>query len=136
QMVPHPTQHKSSASSRSSTPQPANHPSAAEITRRINNKRRRDEDFDGASFKRRAVSPGMSVQSSPILAQSPTQKDSGWWGVSKGSASASSNGNNQSQGERVNSGASSSSTSVNGTKRIGIQGMSDTSDNLLKMSIE
>ncbi|KAL1887074.1 hypothetical protein Sste5346_010457 [Sporothrix stenoceras] len=54
-------------------------PSAAEITRRINSKRRRDDDLDLVSFKRRAVSPGMSVHNSPVM-QSPMQRDSLPWG--------------------------------------------------------
>ena len=40
--------------------------------RSVNNKRRRDDDFDPMSFKRRAVSPGMSVQNSPVM-QSPME---------------------------------------------------------------
>ncbi|KAM7207307.1 hypothetical protein V8F20_002369 [Naviculisporaceae sp. PSN 640] len=59
-------------------------PSAAEITRRINSKRRRDDDFDPVSIKRRAVSPGMSVQNSPIM-QSPLQRDMAPWGSRPGS---------------------------------------------------
>lgn len=59
-------------------------PSAAEITRRINSKRRRDDDFDPVSIKRRAVSPGMSVQGSPIM-QSPLQRDIAPWGSRPGS---------------------------------------------------
>ncbi|CAK7209129.1 hypothetical protein SCUCBS95973_000346 [Sporothrix curviconia] len=54
-------------------------PSAAEITRRINSKRRRDDDLDPVSFKRRAVSPGMSVHNSPVM-QSPLQRDTLPWG--------------------------------------------------------
>ncbi|KAI9805918.1 MAG: hypothetical protein M1825_000532 [Sarcosagium campestre] len=127
---------RSSTSSRSSTPQPLNHPSAAEITRKIN-KRRRDDDFDETSIKRRAVSPGMSLQNSPILAQSPTQKD-GCWSSVKGATAvqpAPSGVGSNAQGERVVS-ATSNSTQGSGSKRIGFHGMNDTSDGLLKMSIE
>jgi hypothetical protein len=62
-------------------------PTAAEITRRINSKRRREDDFDPVSFKRRAVSPGMgnsSVQGSPVM-QSPLQRDMAPWGSRPGS---------------------------------------------------
>ncbi|KAI8312551.1 hypothetical protein K4K61_010103 [Colletotrichum sp. SAR11_59] len=119
-------------------PQPA--PSAAEITRRINSKRRREDDFDPVSFKRRAVSPGMSVHNSPIM-QSPMQRDVAPWGSRPGSNS----------GDRGGSGAPSESGSlggtpgsnpnangrVNGTKgRVGFQGMVDTSDGMMRMSIE
>ena len=38
-------------------------------------KRRREDDFDISTIKRRAVSPGMSAQNSPVLTQSPTLKD-------------------------------------------------------------
>ncbi|TDZ17068.1 hypothetical protein Cob_v010082 [Colletotrichum orbiculare MAFF 240422] len=120
-------------------PQPPG-PSAAEITRRINTKRRREDDFDSVSFKRRAVSPGMSVHNSPIM-QSPMQRDVAPWGSRPGSNS----------GDRGGSGAPSESGSlggtpasqpnasgrVNGSKgRVGFQGMVDTSDGLMRMSIE
>ncbi|KAF2745248.1 hypothetical protein M011DRAFT_520465 [Sporormia fimetaria CBS 119925] len=101
--------------SRASTPQPFAPPSAADGLKK-SNKRRRDDDLDGTSLKRRAVSPGMSVQNSPILSQSPAQRDGGLWGAAKAG------------GERPNG--------VHGPKRIGLQGMTDTSDGLMKMSIE
>ncbi|KYK55027.1 hypothetical protein DCS_06988 [Drechmeria coniospora] len=111
-------------------------PSAAEITRRINNKRRRDDDFDPTSLKRRAVSPGMSAHNSPVL-QSPMQRDSAAWGSRPGS-----NG-----GERGGSNAASESGSMGGTPsnqagrpngkgRVGFQGMVDTNDGIMRMSIE
>ena len=71
---------RQSSPSRSATPQPT----AAEITRKVNNKRRREDDFDPSSFKRRAVSPGMSVHNSPVL-QSPMQRDMAPWGSRPGS---------------------------------------------------
>ena len=84
---------------------------------RKGNKRMRDNDFDPNHFKRRAVSPGLSVQNSPILPQSP-----GWWGTPKREERVSSNG---------------SAASGNGTgKRVGLQGMNDTNDGLMNMSIE
>lgn len=108
-------------------------PTAAEITRRINNKRRRDDDFDPVSFKRRAVSPGMSVHNSPIM-QSPMQRDMAPWGsrpgsnhgADKHSATPSDNGSNNGGGRPIN-----------GPKgRVGFQGMVDTNDGLMRMSIE
>jgi hypothetical protein len=115
-------------------------PTAEEITRRINNKRRRDEDFDSVSFKRRAVSPGMSVHNSPIM-QSPLQRDMAPWGSRPGSnhggdkASGTPSDNGSSGG--TNSGATSGPRPINGAKgRVGFQGMVDTNDGLMRMSIE
>lgn len=112
-------------------------PTAEEITRRINNKRRRDEDFDPISFKRRAVSPGMSVHNSPIM-QSPLQRDMAPWGSRPGSnhggdkASGTPSDNGSSAG-----GATSGPRPINGAKvRVGFQGMVDTNDGLMRMSIE
>ncbi|KAK2002315.1 hypothetical protein LX36DRAFT_652371 [Colletotrichum falcatum] len=119
---------------------PQTAPSAADITRRINSKRRRDDDHDPVSLKRRAVSPGMSVHNSPIM-QSPMQRDMAPWGSRPGSNS----------GERGGSGAASESGSLGGTPgsggnangrvngnkgRVGFQGMVDTHDGLMRMSIE
>jgi len=103
---------------RSATPLPT----AADITRKVNNKRRRDDDFDPTSFKRRAVSPGMSVHNSPVM-QSPMQRDVNPWGTRPPSNSGSEKG--AVEGGRIN-----------GTKRVGLQGMTDTNDGLMKMSIE
>ncbi|OTA62394.1 hypothetical protein K449DRAFT_465158 [Hypoxylon sp. EC38] len=132
-----------SESQKSDTPQPTSAslsqgsipPTAAEITRRINNKRRRDDDFDPHSFKRRAVSPGMnSVHNSPIT-QSPLQRDMAPWGSrpgsnhggDKASATPSENGSSGGNGGRP----------INGAKgRVGFQGMVDTNDGLMRMSIE
>ncbi|KAI9818894.1 MAG: hypothetical protein M1827_007715 [Pycnora praestabilis] len=125
-------------SSRSTTPQPQPQPSAAEISRKVN-KRRRDDDFDTFSFKRRAVSPGMSLQNSPVLPQSPALKDPGWWGCSNGSRDAPSIANNgHASSDRANSGGSTSGSVSGGAgpKRVGFQGMSDTSDGMMNMSIE
>jgi hypothetical protein len=109
--------HQGSSPSRSSTPQASSGPTTAEITRKVNNKRRRDDDFDPSSFKRRAVSPGMSVHNSPVM-QSPMQRDQAPWGSRPSS-----------NGEKPN---------PNGgpLKRVGFQGMVDTNDGLMKMSIE
>lgn len=133
---------KSSRSSGSAGTAPQ--PSAEEISQKIRKKRARDDDFDPVSFKRRAVSPGMSVQNSPVLAESPSQRDGGWWGLpisnsrEMSTGSGSNNNNNggargHAAGERTNSVASSASGSV---KRVGFQGMVDTNDGLQKMSIE
>ncbi|KAL2755968.1 hypothetical protein ACRALDRAFT_1081990 [Sodiomyces alcalophilus JCM 7366] len=128
-----------------------NFPTAAEITRRINNKRRRDDDFDPNIFKRRAVSPGMSAHNSPII-QSPLQRDVAPWGSRPGSTSGDRGG-----GSGAPSDAGSGSTSVGGATpgnstmassaalngriggnkgRVGLQGMTDTHDGLMRMSIE
>lgn len=92
---------------------------------RKGNKRMRDDDFDPNYFKRRAVSPGLSVQSSPVLPQSP-----GWWGTA-------SRHNPSAPGERTSSNGSSASINGGcGPKRVGLQGMNDTNDGLMNMSIE
>lgn len=114
--------------SRSSTPQP--HSMAAEITRRIG-KRRRDDDLDPAMFKRRAVSPGVSLQNSPILPPSPAQKENGLWSKTNREVPS-----GHTAGERVSNGSGSSGSSNLGPKRIGFQGMNDTNDGLMNMSIE
>lgn len=113
--------------------------------RSVNNKRRRDDDFDPMSFKRRAVSPGMSVQNSPVM-QSPMerQRDVNPWitkppsggsekglgmlegvpglGITNGNGSSLANGNGNGAGRGMN--------------RVGLKGMTDTNDGLMKMSIE
>jgi hypothetical protein len=106
------------------------------------NKRRRDDDLDGNSLKRRAVSPGVSVQNSPVLSQSPAQRgDSVWGTVPKADIrreSSVSGIGGHAAGERSNSGGSllGGMTPSLGPKRVGLQGMVDTSDGLMKMSIE
>ncbi|ESZ92423.1 hypothetical protein SBOR_7182 [Sclerotinia borealis F-4128] len=103
-----------SSPSRSSTPQ------TVEPIRKITHKRRRDDDLDPTSFKRRAVSPGMSVHNSPVM-QSPMQRDTAPWGVRPNSNGEPGNGK--------------SGLGVGG-RRVGFQGMVDTNDGLMKMSIE
>ena len=113
-------------------------PSAADITRKINNKRRRDDDFDLHSFKRRAVSPSMSTHGSPVV-QSPMQRDAAPWGSRPGS-----NGGEGRSSAASESGSTMGTTScgqsagprVNGKGRIGFQGMVDTHDGIMRMSIE
>lgn len=101
-----------------------NMPLAAVISRKAN-KRRRDEDLDDTSMKRRAVSPGMmSAQSSPVPGQSPwSTRDS-----SAGPAKA-----EQASEARP---AVTSTTPILGPKRVGLQGMTDTHDGIMKMSID
>jgi hypothetical protein len=118
-------------------------PTAAEITRRINNKRRRDDDLDPTAFKRRAVSPGLSVHNSPIV-QSPMQRDIGPWGSRPGSnggdktgSSAPSESGSTTGGTPGNNQSTGSANGRLGSKgRIGLQGMSDTHDGIMRMSIE
>jgi len=100
-------------------------PTAGDVARKVNNKRRRDDDFDLYSFKRRAVSPSMvgSAHSSPVVPQSPTLNNDKAWGRPPAKTHA----------ERSNSG---SSTSANGPKRVGLQGMTEASDGFMSMSID
>jgi hypothetical protein len=122
--------------SRASTPQPMVPPSAADGLKK-SNKRRRDDDLDVNSIKRRAVSPSMSVQNSPVVSQSPAQRESSLWGTAARASREQSVGlGSHAPGERSNSGGSVSMTPSLGPKRIGLQGMTDTSDGLMKMSIE
>ena len=92
-----------------------------------------EDDFDPHYFKRRAVSPGMSLQNSPVLPQSP---QSGWWNQATKPTRESPHA--QVLGERVSSGGSSSSTSgpLGTPKRIGLQGMTDTHDAIMKMNLD
>lgn len=106
-----------------------------EMPKKGNNKRMRDDDFDPNYFKRRAVSPGLSLQNSPILPQSPLQRDGGWWGTPKSNREVPSV---LVSGDRVSSTGSNGSMNGPGgpSKRVGLQGMTDTHDGLMKMSIE
>ena len=135
-------------------------------------KRRREDDFDIATIKRRAVSPGMSAQNSPVLTHSPSQREAGIaWGQPpdrpsqqqqqqqsqqketalqkeslsqpQSAGSESQNGGMLSQqSSRHGSGGSSISLTSGSTlapaqgKKLGLQGMVDTNDGLMKMSIE
>ncbi|RAR13567.1 f-actin-capping protein subunit alpha [Stemphylium lycopersici] len=119
-----PTIGTNGGASRASTPGPMQPPTAAEAIKK-SNKRRRDDDFDEASIKRRAVSPGVSVHNSPVISQSPAQRDGSLWGTTtKTGRETSISG--QSHGERSNSGGSMSMTPTLGPKRIGLQAMSRT----------
>ncbi|KAH6617825.1 D-isomer specific 2-hydroxyacid dehydrogenase [Chaetomium sp. MPI-SDFR-AT-0129] len=138
-------------------------PTAAEITRRINSKRRRgrDDDLDPVSIKRRAVSPGMSVHNSPVL-QSPLQRDMAPWGATNGTqggvggggsgggsggvsissrpGSVGGDGTGAGSGSGNGSGSGSTGGSAGGRStgklRIGLQGMVDTNDGITRLSIE
>jgi hypothetical protein len=120
--------------SRASTPGPMFPPTAADGLKK-SNKRRRDDDFDDTSMKRRAVSPGVSVHNSPIISHSPAQRDGTLWGTSTKSGRETSI-SGHSTGERSNSGGSMSMTPNLGPKRVGIVGMENANDGLMKMSIE
>jgi hypothetical protein len=111
--------------SRSTTPL-ANYtaPTAGDVARRVNNKRRRDDDLDSVFSKRRAVSPGMSVHSSPVLPQSPVMTSDKPWGKPPLK-------NNNGGGERSNSGGS-----ISGMKKVGLQGMTETNEAIMSMSID
>lgn len=109
----------------SSTTTRLSRPNIITDTSRKTHKRMRDEDLDPNSFKRRAVSP--SVQSSPIMPQSPANP----WGRSSKSTSGSSSVD-RSHGND-NGGSMGQPGSV---KRVGLQGMNETNDGLMNMSIE
>ncbi|KPI39326.1 uncharacterized protein AB675_5034 [Cyphellophora attinorum] len=127
--------------SRSTTPLAGAPPTAGDVARRVNNKRRRDDDlYDIADFtKRRAVSPGFqSVQSSPVLPQSPVAAaaDKSWGrppSMSSKGGTHTPNGPN----ERSNSGSSNVGGSSNGLKKgVGLLRMDETSEGLLSMTID
>ena len=123
-------------------------------------KRRREDDFDIATIKRRAVSPGVSAQNSPVLTHSPSQRDiNGSWGLpperkdtkdtpslnNEVSASGSLS-QPHTQPSRPGSVGSTMSIASSGTlgpgnmvnqgKKLGLQPMASTHDGLMKMSIE
>lgn len=117
--------HFNRSRSRSTTPLAAYPPTAGDIARRVNNKRRRDDEFDAYFIKRRAVSPGLSVQSSPVLPQSPVfTNDKSWSKLPNKS-------NGHGHGDRSNSGSS-----IAGSKKVGLQGMNETNDGIMSMSID
>ncbi|KAL4921495.1 hypothetical protein BDW62DRAFT_208463 [Aspergillus aurantiobrunneus] len=115
--------------SRSSTPLPGQSGVISELRR----KRRREDDFDPNLFKRRAVSPSMSAQSSPIMPNSPAVPDSGpnIWGPPKSNIGSLFN-------DRTDNGARNIPTTPHtGTlKRVGMQGMNEANDGFMNMSIE
>jgi len=113
--------------------------SSAAVPARKFGKRSRDDDFDVMSIKRRAVSPSLSITNSPTVAQSPGHRESISWGQPPKTARESSIVGN-SEPIRSNSGGSVSSMTSSAPaaipKRVGLQGMTDTHDGLMKMSIE
>ncbi len=121
----------------SASPSRASTPAPAPINiRSVNNKRRRDDDFDPMSFKRRAVSPGMaaSVQNSPIL-RSPMQMRADGsmaaWAPRSGER-----GIGGMFGEVGAMGEKNGPHRTSNQGRVGLKGMTDTNDGLMKMSIE
>ncbi|KKK25484.1 hypothetical protein ARAM_002062 [Aspergillus rambellii] len=99
-------------------------------------KRRRDDDFDPNLIKRRAVSPSMSVQSSPVMPNSPAVKDTGYniWGPPPKS-NLGPLFTDRLGGE--SGGRNTSTTGPTGTlKRVGLQGMNETNDGFMNMSID
>ncbi|KAI2789265.1 hypothetical protein POX_e07295 [Penicillium oxalicum] len=139
--------------SRSSTPHAPGMSAIGEICR----KRRRDDDLDPNLFKRRAVSPSVSTQGSPVLAHSSTIDTSGpnIWGppsklgppfserpvVEPGngfspSEGMSKTGNGGSPGTGNTPGGHRTSLHAGTTKRVGLQGMTEASDGFMNMSIE
>ncbi|KAJ5994571.1 hypothetical protein N7451_010295 [Penicillium sp. IBT 35674x] len=114
----------SKSRSRSSTPY------APTVVGEIRRKRRREDDFDPNLFKRRAVSPSVSAQSSPVLTHSSVV-DNGpniWGPPSKLGAPFS---------ERTSTDTNNRTTPHTGsTKRVGLQGMTEASDGFMNMSIE
>ncbi|KNG90560.1 hypothetical protein ANOM_001544 [Aspergillus nomiae NRRL 13137] len=118
-------------SSRCSTPIATQPISILEFKR----KRRREDDFDPNLFKRRAVSPSMSVQSSPVMPNSPAVRDTGSsiWGPPKANI-----GSLFPDQPSTESGTRNPSTPkhTGHLKRVGLQGMTETNDGLMNMSIE
>lgn len=109
----------------------APHPTPVQEFKR---KRAREEDFDPNLFKRRAVSPSMSVQSSPVMSTSSAATDAGSgpnpWGPPPKS-------NIGSLFPEASTRSSPHTQHSGGTfKRFGLQGMTETNDGLMNMSIE
>lgn len=173
----HPSAPPSSAilsppSTTSITPSTMTEPQSAQTpwARKFNGKRSRSaytdnciDDLDIMSIKRRAVSPSLSVQNSPVAAASAAaaaaaaaaamgnsathsprsrRESLGWSGSGKeGIPNLGLPGpmlGNGSSGSTGSSGASVASGILGAApgKRVGLQGMTDTSDGFMKMSIE
>lgn len=99
-------------------------------------KRRREDDFDIASIKRRAVSPGMSAQNSPVLTQSPSGREGSIWGQPPQKTARENSVSEEKPVRSSSGGSAASAVNVGGGKKLGLQGMVDTNDGLMKMSIE
>ncbi|KAJ5645892.1 hypothetical protein N7490_002264 [Penicillium lividum] len=116
----------SKSRSRSSTP----YASGMTVVGEMRRKRRREDDFDPNLFKRRAVSPSVSAQSSPVLNHSSVV-DNGpniWGPPSKLGPPFSERGSTET-GNRT-------TPHTGTTKRVGLQGMTEASDGFMNMSIE
>ncbi|KAL4863594.1 hypothetical protein BDV12DRAFT_189594 [Aspergillus spectabilis] len=116
--------------SRSSTPLP----SQPGVISELRKKRRREDDFDPNLFKRRAVSPSMSAQSSPIMPNSPAVMDTGpnIWGPSPKSTIGPLFSDRSEHTAR-----NAPTTPHTGTlKRVGMLGMNEANDGFMNMSIE
>ncbi|KAL4957002.1 hypothetical protein BDW69DRAFT_191947 [Aspergillus filifer] len=115
--------------SRSSTP----HPPQTGVISELRKKRRREDDFDPNLFKRRAVSPSMSAQSSPVMPNSPAVVDNGpnIWGPPKSNIGPLFNDGNGTAPRNI------PTTPHSGNlKRVGMQGMNEANDGFMNMSIE
>ncbi|KAJ6014180.1 hypothetical protein N7540_008771 [Penicillium herquei] len=120
--------------SRSSTPHAPGMSAMGELRR----KRRREDDFDPNLFKRRAVSPSVSAQSSPVLTHTSTVVDTGpniWGPPSKLGAPFSERPSTES-GNRTTPHNAPHTPHSGTTKRVGLQGMTEASDGFMNMSIE
>lgn len=98
---------------------------ATDLSQRLSKRRRVDDlDLDLASFKRRAVSPGTSAQSSPNQSQAFSFSENGQSGhlsrtkLCSGSTQSTSSGYSQP------------------IKRVGLQNMNETSAGFMNMSID
>ncbi|EER41532.1 conserved hypothetical protein [Histoplasma capsulatum H143] len=115
---------------------------------RTNKKRRHDEMIDMNAFKRRAVSPGMYVQNCPVAASQPSSSGSSASYLSKKlnkELSSRAEGDAQTQLQSKNPLTSTSTPTTGKTvrvtegstmKRVGMQGMKETNDGLMNMSID
>ncbi|KAF1349943.1 hypothetical protein BDV97DRAFT_352819 [Delphinella strobiligena] len=114
-------------------------------------KRRREDDFDIASIKRRAVSPSLSLTNSPVVVASPARSEiiasregaslTSTWGQPPKTMTRESSMSAAVEPCRRNSNGSTGATmmttsTVGPPKRVGLQGMVDTNDGIMKMSIE
>lgn len=140
--TPQPSIAPDQQSNNQTTPQP---PTAADGLRK-STKRRRDDDLDITNWKRRAVSPGLSVTNSPILSQSPSQRANSTASVAdlwdralqQHQSQTGQLGTARKERERGNSVSSVVSTTPAGGnhKRVGMQGMNDMQGLTEKMTLE
>ncbi|EEP76470.1 predicted protein [Uncinocarpus reesii 1704] len=98
---------------------------ATDLSQRLSKRRRVDDlDLDLASFKRRAVSPGTSTQSSPSQSQAFSFPEN-------------THSNQLSKAVLCQNSAQSTSTGHSQPiKRVGLQGMTETNEGLMNMSID